>query len=80
MNPRSEPPSLDFSENAHVNPLTGMLIEARPYMRPDDPSQGDRLGKLRLRKHGCPPDKQEKTMWAVREYAKLLSWGWAWAF
>ena len=30
-----------------------------------------------LRKHGCPPDKQEKAKRTVPEQAEVLSAGWA---
>ncbi|MDW8240683.1 MAG: DUF3387 domain-containing protein [Acidobacteriota bacterium] len=37
------------------------------------------LVKRILRKHGYPPDKQEKAMQTVLEQAEILSAGWAMA-
>ena len=67
------------SENVRVNPVTGTLMEARPDIHQDYPSEDYRLGNLRLLKHGYPPDKQEKAPRTVFEQAEALSAGWGWA-
>ena len=36
-----------------------------------------RLVRRILRRHGYPPDKQEKATVTVLEQAEALSWGWA---